>query len=602
VAKEFVNGVPPRGDSGWSVEISLDVEWAHAMAPGANILLVEANDNSFNNLYDEVQWAASQPGVDVVSMSFGGAENGYSNSLADSIFAAHSGVAFIASSGDDGGNPGVPSVSPYVLAVGGTSLYLDSQGNYLAESAWNGSSGGPSIYERLPSYQQFLSGQCYSRVAPDVAYDADPNTGYWIYDSFANPSAPWETVGGTSAGSPQWAALIAVADQARATAGEAPLGGMGLLNAVYNLPANAFHDITTGNNNSYYAHQGYDFVTGLGSPIADRVVAGLSGVSVATLGAHGTNINASTGAVYSGGVASFTDIDQDSSAADYGATINWGDGQISAAEVVYNGNGTFSVYGTHTYTQAGFYPVTVQIHDVDGTGASVTTVASVADSLSADERFVDQLYKDFLGRSGSGEELNGWVVQLPAAGRGGVSNAIARSEEALKRVIDSMYQQFLGRTADAGGEAAWLNFLQVGGTEEQVMEGLLASAEFAGRATALFGSADANANYIRGLYDLVLGRSASAVEVAGWLGSLPSMGRAGLATLFVTCAEFRSDAVRTYYGNGSQVAEPFFPGLLGRVNPPADGEVSPWVNSGLDLLSMEVSLAASAEYCNHADS
>src|SRR5262249_6416125 len=124
---------PPAADPGWAQEISLDVEWAHAIAPKANILLVEASSASYGNLFAAVDYAARQPGVVAVSMSWGGSEFSGETSF-DSHFATpsgHPGVVFIASSGDDGAPVSYPAASPRVLAVGGTTLSLSgSLGTY----------------------------------------------------------------------------------------------------------------------------------------------------------------------------------------------------------------------------------------------------------------------------------------------------------------------------------------------------------------------------------------------------------------------------------------------------------------------------------------
>jgi subtilase family serine protease len=289
IVNENGGGNLPAANASWGMEESLDVEWAHAMAPGANILLVEANSSSEGDLFAAVQYAASQPGVSVVSMSWGGSEFS-SESYYDSIFttpAGHQGVAFIASSGDSGAPASYPAVSPNVLAVGGTSLYLSGSG-YSGESAWSGSTGGVSRYEAKPSYQQFaVSQSATQRTSPDVSYNADPNTGMSVYDSYGTPSAaPWLQVGGTSAGAPQWAALVAIADQGRALNGLGTLdSGTQLLPRLYQLPGSDFHDVTSGSstgNPNYSAGPGYDLVTGLGSPYANRIVAALSGQTLST--------------------------------------------------------------------------------------------------------------------------------------------------------------------------------------------------------------------------------------------------------------------------------------------------------------------------------
>ena len=209
----------PGTDStgGWELEESLDVEWAHAMAPGANILLVAASSANDSDLLSAVSYAASH--ANVVSMSWGGGEFSGENSY-DGNF-SHPGVAFVASSGDDGAPIEWPAASPNVLAVGGTSLTL-SGGNYASEAGWSGSGGGPSAYEcSRRTRSGVVVTETTKRANPDVAYDASPSTGFAVYDStpYNGTSYGWMQIGGTSAGAPQWAALVAIADQGRAAAG-----------------------------------------------------------------------------------------------------------------------------------------------------------------------------------------------------------------------------------------------------------------------------------------------------------------------------------------------------------------------------------------------
>jgi hypothetical protein len=274
----------PAANAGWSSEIALDVEWAHAIAPAAKILLVEANDSSYANLMTAVTYAAKQPGVDVVSMSWGGGEFSGENSYDDDFTtpAGHTGVTFIISSGDSGAPASYPATSPNVLSVGGTTLNINSAGNIVSESAWSGSGGGISTIEAKPSYQLNVTQSSTKRTSPDVAYDADPNTGFPVYDTENNStSAPWSQFGGTSDAAPQWAALIAIADQGRVAAGLTPLDGPSqTLPDIYNLPASDFHDITTGTTTGTpheSAGPGYDLATGRGTPIANLIVAGLVG-------------------------------------------------------------------------------------------------------------------------------------------------------------------------------------------------------------------------------------------------------------------------------------------------------------------------------------
>ncbi len=283
---------------GWELEESLDVEWAHAMAPGASIMLVEASSNSFSDLLAAVNYASSN--ANVVSMSWGFGE--FSNEAGYDSYFAQAGVAFVASSGDSGAPASWPAASPNVLSVGGTALTLGAGDVWSSEVGWSGSGGGPSASESQPSYQNGVVTQTSSsRATPDVAYDASPSTGFAVYDSvpYEGTSYGWLQVGGTSAGAPQWSALLAIADQGRALSGQPALDSTSpqeVMNILYQNQAD-FHDITSGTSTgspgspNYSAGPGYDYVTGLGSPMANLVVGSLDGTSVAP--AAPTNLVAS---------------------------------------------------------------------------------------------------------------------------------------------------------------------------------------------------------------------------------------------------------------------------------------------------------------------
>ncbi len=283
----------PVANSTWITEIALDVEWSHAIAPKANILLVESNSNSLADLMTAVNYARGATDVVAVSMSWGGGEFSAENSF-DNVFTTptgHAGVSFIVASGDNGSPVSYPSASPNVLSVGGTSLYLN-QGNYSSESGWSGSGGGISAYESQPSYQQGIVTQSTAwRTNPDVAYDSNPYTGFPVYDSYNNGTvSPWGQWGGTSDAAPQWAALVAIADQGRAIAGLGSLDGSSeLLPDIYQLPASDFHDVTTGTssgNPNYSAGAGYDLVTGRGTPNANLIIASLAQSSNSNSATH----------------------------------------------------------------------------------------------------------------------------------------------------------------------------------------------------------------------------------------------------------------------------------------------------------------------------
>jgi hypothetical protein len=298
---------PPAPAGSWEVETSLDVEWSHVMAPGANILLVEANSPTDANLITAaVNYAKAQPGVVAVSMSFGHAEIATEKAL-DKVFTTpvgHTGVTFLASTGDSGAPGGYPAYSPNVVAVGGTTLTLDPMGNYMSETAWgNGpfggaTGGGISTIEAQPSYQKGIVTQSTTkRTIPDVAFDADPASGVPVYDSTDfGAMTPWEQIGGTSLACPCWAGIIAVVDQLRVAAKAKPLDGpTQTLPRLYGLPATDFNDITIGNNFSFFggftAAPGYDLTTGRGTPIVQSLAGDEAGiVVVSSTPANGTTV------------------------------------------------------------------------------------------------------------------------------------------------------------------------------------------------------------------------------------------------------------------------------------------------------------------------
>jgi subtilase family serine protease len=251
------SGIPTNGR--WALEISLDVQWAHAIAPNAKILLVEATSNGDTDLLAAVDYARSRSDVVAVSMSWGGAEWS-SESSYDSYFTSTYGAVFFASSGDSGAGVSWPAVSANVIGVGGTKLTFSGSG-VSSETAWSGSGGGVSAYVSEPSYQvnYGVPGANGKRAVPDVSYDADLSSGVSVYDSTPySGSSGWWVVGGTSAGAPQWAAIQS----------------LGLTTSNKNFYQDAksgsyssyFRDITSGSN-GYHAKVGYDLVTGLGSPL-----------------------------------------------------------------------------------------------------------------------------------------------------------------------------------------------------------------------------------------------------------------------------------------------------------------------------------------------
>jgi subtilase family serine protease len=375
----------PAANQSWGMEESLDVEWAHALAPGANILLVEASSNSYADLMTAVNYARNQPGVSVVSMSWGSGE--FSSEAAyDSYFttpSGHPGVAFIASSGDNGWVE-YPSTSPNVLAVGGTQLNTDSAGNYISEMAWSGSGGGISNTETQPSYQQGVVTQVTThRTVPDVAYDASSASPFAIYDTYGYSG--WLQAYGTSAGAPQWAALVAIADQGRALEGKGPLDGNSLLSALYQLPQSDFHDIISGGNGSYSAGPGYDLVTGRGSPIANQVVAGLVGQG-GTASAPWVASPASASSSIITGTTTNLSVRGGDNYNTSALTYTWSvvSAPSGAAEPTFSVNGTNAAQNTTiTFSSAGTYTFQVIITNIYGLSATSAVSVTVNPTLSS---------------------------------------------------------------------------------------------------------------------------------------------------------------------------------------------------------------------------
>lgn len=259
----YASGRQPQNDpGGWSLEEALDIEMAHAFAPNAKIILVEAASNSFTDLYaaeDVAGQMVAAAGGGTVTNSWSGGE--YSSETSDDSHFKVNKVVYFASTGDNGAPTGYPAASPFVVAAGGTSVNR-SGGNFTNETGWSGSGGGPSAYESRPSYQNLIQaivgGQ---RGTPDFSFDANPNTGPAMYD--ADGGFLWLQIGGTSVSSPALAGLVnAAGHHAVSTLQE--LGGLYPYAKKHYFTV--WRDETSGNN-GFPCLTGWDYVTGIGSPI-----------------------------------------------------------------------------------------------------------------------------------------------------------------------------------------------------------------------------------------------------------------------------------------------------------------------------------------------
>jgi subtilase family serine protease len=275
----YAGGSKPAANGSWGLEEALDIEWAHAMAPGARVVLVEAASNSFAALFAAVRTASNEvvcgsatcprggTGSGEVSMSWGGSEF-FGEFSYDSYFQTK-GVVYFAAAGDFGGMTMYPSVSPYVLSAGGTTVNRNSTGEFVSETTWTSGGGGPSFLEPMPSYQLPIESFVRNRRGtPDFSFDADPNSGVLVYDSTPyDGSAGWWVVGGTSVASPSLAAIVN-------SAGSFQPSTTAELDLIYSICGGGpstkcssanFRDITSGTAGANHAAAGWDFATGVGS-------------------------------------------------------------------------------------------------------------------------------------------------------------------------------------------------------------------------------------------------------------------------------------------------------------------------------------------------
>lgn len=279
----------PAYNAGWATEIALDVQWAHATAPLARIVLIEAPDASLNSLLGGIKLAnAMGPGV--VSMSFGATEGTYTAQV-DSAFTG-AGMSYLAATGDSGASVSWPSVSSRVLAVGGTTLTYSGTGA-RTEQAWSGTGGGVSAYTAVPSYQTAAvpgMGNPLRRTVADVAFNANPSTGQYVaVQAPGSSTVNWISAGGTSLSTPQWAGVLAVANALRAQSAKAALGAphallYGQVAAVPGTYAASFLDITSGSHGTCAACSakvGHDAPTGLGTPQVSKLLTALGSAVVA---------------------------------------------------------------------------------------------------------------------------------------------------------------------------------------------------------------------------------------------------------------------------------------------------------------------------------
>jgi subtilase family serine protease len=279
------------------IEVELDIEMGHAVAPKANQVVYEAPNTDAGEV-DMANAVAADNRVSVLSISWGACEPDRTLSEEQSVDQAFQqmaaeGISVFSASGDDGSRDcsrstsgsGVvavdfPAADPYVSGTGGTTLHVNSNSTWSSETAWSGSGGGVSTVWAAPSYQN--GGSNGKRTVPDISSVADPNTGVSVYSAeclFAGFCFnTWLTVGGTSDAAPQWAGFAALYNQKAAAAGKARLGFANP--RLYQVGASSsygssFHDIASGSNTDFSAATGYDKVTGWGTLRANGLATAL---------------------------------------------------------------------------------------------------------------------------------------------------------------------------------------------------------------------------------------------------------------------------------------------------------------------------------------
>lgn len=257
----YASGTKPADDAGWSQEMALDIQWAHAMAPKAKIYLVEAASDLVSDLMAAVNVAKALPGVKQVSLSFGANESACNFVRYDPNL-VQNGVTFFAASGDSSDDKLFPSLSKNAVSVGGTTLILDGSNNRVSENSWSKSGAGMSIFEPRPTFQNVVVNLVLRyRGGVDVAAVGDPATGVSVYDSFPSGGVSgWLVFGGTSVAAPVVAGISNAAGNTYSSSQAFNA------NLYAQIGTGNLYDVRHGTSGSHSAGNGWDFLSGVGAP------------------------------------------------------------------------------------------------------------------------------------------------------------------------------------------------------------------------------------------------------------------------------------------------------------------------------------------------
>lgn len=372
VNENGVQGSYPSSNGGWAQEISLDLDMASAICPNCKILLVEASSANLTDLGTAVNTAVAL-GASVVSNSYGGSE--YSGETSDEAsYYQHPGIPVTVSSGDSGYGVEFPAASQYVTAVGGTTLNqaTNTGTRNATETVWSGAGSGCSAYEPKPTWQKDTG--CTNRTVADVSADADPNTGVWVYDSYAYQGlSGWLVFGGTSVASPIVASTYALAGSSSSTASAYP-------SSYPYASTGSLNDVTSGSNGSCTpaylctGEVGFDGPSGDGTPNGTTAFAAATApVATFSLAATPSSASAAPGSstsysltlTASGGYASPVNLSV--SGLPTGASATFSANPVTPTS---SGAGSTLTVSTSASTPGGSYTLTIT---GKGTDASSTT-------------------------------------------------------------------------------------------------------------------------------------------------------------------------------------------------------------------------------------
>ena len=450
--------------TGWDGEGDLDVDAVSAVCPACHILFVESRSDSTDDLMTAVATAVAL-GASEVSLSWGGSEDP-GQTVYDPTF-DHPGVAITAATGDTGYGASYPATSPYVTAVGGTTL-TPTLGGGWTETAWSGGGSGCSTIEPKPAWQN--DSLCSGRTEADVAAVADPKTGLDVYSE-----GSWWVFGGTSLATPLVAGMYALGGGEGPTVGAYPF---------YRAPS--VHDIVSGANGSCApaalctAGPGFDGPTGLGSPLGpptpvpSPMATNESFVHAAYLTMLGHEADPSSFAYWLGRLNSGTSRWRMAMAlatsAEYRGDVIGGAGAVPGFYEEYLGRpsdpGGVSYWIGRMSQGTTFEQVRL---------AFLGSPEYFAKYRDDPGRTVDALYHDVLGRAPDPDGRSYWIAHFNATT---IAAQILYSAEGRAQLVAGYYETYLGRAADAAGLAYWTQAILGGASDEQILAFVLSSNEF----------------------------------------------------------------------------------------------------------------------------